>query len=254
MKIIPIPLAAFVLLFCPSLASAGLVLHQSVNTEIPDFDPNGLVSVINVNTGGKLVQSVEVNLVTSGGWNGDLYAYLQHSSGATSALSVLLNRPGRTDDNEAGSASSGMNVVFRDDAASDLNTSISQEFGEFVTGTYQPDARAVDPSLVTDLSPRTLFLSGFAGMLADGDWTLFIADLAAGDVATLTSWTLTLVTGDSPIAAIPEPSEFLLGAVPAMLAGLFLLRRRVEREGRGGESAVRRQSRLVFISRTPDFR
>jgi len=226
MKTTSIPLFAFVLLFCPTLASAGLVIHQTVNLEIPDFDPNGLISVINVNTGGKFVQSLEVNLVTSGGWNGDLYAYLQHTSGSTSVISVLLNRPGRTEFDEAGSASSGMDVVFRDDAALDLNTAISPIFEDFVSGTYQPDARAADPAFVTNDSPRTLFLSGFSGMLADGDWTLFIADLGAGDTATLSSWTLAMVTSDSPIAAIPEPSDFLLGAVPALLGGFVWLRRR----------------------------
>jgi subtilisin-like proprotein convertase family protein len=229
MKTITIPLTAFVLIFSPTLASAGLVLNKTVDLEIPDFDSNGLISVINVNTGGKYVQSVEVSLVTSGGWNGDLYAYLQHSSGATSVLSVLLNRPGRTAGDEAGSGTSGMNVVFSDSASLDLHTAISPSFDQFVTGTYQPDARAADPSGVTGSSPRSLFLSGFTGMLADGDWTLFIADLAVGDTATLASWSLSLVTSDSPVAAIPEPSEFLLGAVPALMAGLLLMRRRVER-------------------------
>jgi subtilisin-like proprotein convertase family protein len=230
MKTMRLTLTAFALLCCPTLATAGLVINQPVGIEIPDFSSSGLISVISVSTGGKFVQSLEVSLVTSGGWNGDLYAYLQHSSGSSSYLSILLNRPGRTDDNDSGSGTSGLNVVFSDSASTDLSTSIlSLSTGSPVTGTYQPDGRAVDPGLVTTSSPRTLFLSGFTGMLADGDWTLFIADLGAGDTATLTSWGLAIVTSDSPIAAIPEPSDFLLGAVPALFGGIVWLRRRAVR-------------------------
>jgi hypothetical protein len=228
-----LPLSAFILLFSPCLASAGIIINRVVDLEIPDYDPNGLVSVINFDTGGKYVSSIEVNLVTTGGWNGDLYAYLQHTSGATSVISVLLNRPGRTEFNEAGSGSSGMDVIFRDDAEFDLNTAISGEFGDFVSGVYQPDARSADPESVTNTSFRSLYLSGFRGMLADGDWTLFIADLAGGDTATLTSWSIRMETSDFPIAGVPEPSEFLLGAVPALLGGFALLRRRVVRKATG---------------------
>lgn len=219
------------MIFSPCLASAGLIVSKNVGLEIPDYDPSGLVSVINFNTGGKYVSSIEVNLETSSGWNGDLYAYLQHTSGSNSVISILLNRPGRTVSNEAGSASSGMNVVFKDDAGFDLNTAISGTYGDFVSGVYQPDARSADPDLVTDSSVRSLYLSGFRGMLADGDWTLFMADLGGGDTATLSSWSISMVTSDSPIAAVPEPSDFLLGAVPAFIGGFMWLRRRVVRKG-----------------------
>jgi subtilisin-like proprotein convertase family protein len=50
-------------------------------------------------------------------------------------------------------------------------------------------------------------------MSADGDWTLFIADISGGDIAELTGWTLSF-TG----TAIPEPSGCLLAT-----AGLALL-------------------------------
>lgn len=230
MKPLFLPLATCIIIFGPCVASAGLIITQSVGLEIPDYDPSGLVSVINFNTGGKYVSSLEVNLQTTGGWNGDLYAYLQHTSGSTSVISVLLNRPGRTAENEAGAASSGLDVVFKDGAEFDLNTAISGTYGDFVSGDYQPDARSADPDLVTGSSPRSLYLSGFNGMLADGDWTLFMADLAGGDTATLSGWSISMVTSDSPITGVPEPSGFLLGAVPALIGGFMCMRRRVVRK------------------------
>ena len=41
-------------------------------------------------------------------------------------------------------------------------------------------------------------------------------------------------TSTNSIAAVPEPSEFLLGGVPALLGGLALMRRRVARESNAG--------------------
>jgi hypothetical protein len=81
---------------------------------------------------------------TQGGWNGDLYAYLEHNG----VISVLLNRPGRTALNSAGAASSGMQLLLADTALTDIHTAISGTFGALATGTYQPDGRAEDPGVV----------------------------------------------------------------------------------------------------------
>lgn len=89
--------------------------------------------------------------------------------------------------------------------------------GEFVTGTFQPDGRAVDPAVVTDQSPRSLLLSGFLGMDAGGDWTLFIADLGPGDESLVVDWSLTLTT-------VPEPSGVILTIIGG--AALLVVRRR----------------------------
>ncbi|MCX6879072.1 MAG: proprotein convertase P-domain-containing protein, partial [Verrucomicrobia bacterium] len=142
-----------------------------------------------------------------------LYAYLEHNG----VISVLLNRPGRTAADPAGAASSGMQLRFADSAPTDIHTAISGTFGALASGTYQPDARAADPDLVTDASPRSLYLSGFTGQVADGNWTLFVADLSGGDVATLGTWSLSL-------NVVPEPSAALLVLCGA--AGTLLRRRR----------------------------
>ncbi len=205
-------LPACVLIFAPCCATAATILpfNQSVNLAIPDNDGSGLASVIAVAGSGQTVASVEVVITTVNGWNGDLYAYLEHNG----VISVLLNRPGRTAANPAGAASSGMQLRFADSAAADVHTAISGTFGEIATGTYQPDGRGEDPDLVTDASLRGLDLSGFNGGNADGDWTLFVEDLSSGEVATLSNWGLS-------VTVVPEPATALLGGL-----GLFTLLRR----------------------------
>ena len=77
---------------------------------------------------------------------------------------------------------------------------------------WQPDARTLDPGMVTDASPRSAFLGSFTGVDPNGQWTLFIADLSAGDVGTLNSWALSFT-------AVPEPGAFIpIGAAAAFLA------------------------------------
>jgi hypothetical protein len=182
-----------------------------MGSSIPDNDSVGVTDTRNVSgTGITNIQLVTITLDTTGGWNGDLYAYLVHDTG----FSVLLNRAGRTLAALDGSASSGMSITFDDAAAADVHTAIPMAGGS-VTATYQPDGRDVDPLVVFDTTPRSAFMSSFNGLSAEGVWTLFIADQSAGSVATATSWTLT-------ITGIPEPGT----AVLALLAVLPLLRRR----------------------------
>jgi subtilisin-like proprotein convertase family protein len=182
-----------------------------VGTGIPDNDSVGVAD--NRTVSGTSITSIDLITVTlniTGGWNGDLYAYLVHDTG----FSVLLNRPGRTLATPDGSASSGMVVTLEDAAATDIHTGIPMSGGSF-TATFQPDGRNVDPLVVLDTTPRTAPLSSFNGLSADGGWTLFVADQSPGSTSTLASWTLN-------ISGIPEPGSTALCGVAAAL----LLRRR----------------------------
>jgi subtilisin-like proprotein convertase family protein len=216
MKLKLLPLTAFVVAASPGLGTAATTqsYSKSVEIEIPDGDITGLASQITV-SGTDIVDSVELTLVTSGGWNGDIYAYVEHNG----AITVLLNRAGLTSENPAGAATTGMNVTFSDAAATDVHSGLSTTYGTLATGTYQPDGRAADPDEVLDSSPRTLSFSGFTGQVASGDWTLFIADVAGGETATLGSWNLTLTT-----TAVPEPTTGL--SLLTLAAGALLIRRR----------------------------
>ena len=142
-------------------------------------------------------------LAITGGWNRDFYAHLVHDTG----FAVLLNCIGRT--GTMTSSSSGMLVNFDDQAGQDIHR--SPPAGS-ITGSWQPDARTLDPGMVTNASPRSAFLGSFTGVDPKGHWTLFIADLSAGDVGTLNSWALSFT-------AVPEPGAFIpIAAAAAFLA------------------------------------
>jgi hypothetical protein len=59
--------------------------------------------------------------------------------------------------------------------------------------------------LVTDLDPRTAFLSSFKGLDPNGEWTLFVADLSAGNISTLVSWGLNIEGGYAAPAISSQP-------------------------------------------------
>jgi subtilisin-like proprotein convertase family protein len=204
---------AFVWLLLPLAANAATTFTNTwtVSTVIPDNDDLGYSDTRTISAPQiTSIAAVTVGLNLSGGWNGDLYAYLVHDSG----FAVLLNRPGRDIATPDGSAAIGMTIILDDAASSDIHTGIAMSGGP-VTGIWQPDGRTSDPLAVLAGDPRTAMLGSFVGMDANGSWTLFVADQSPGGVSTLDSWTLT-------ITGIPEPSVALL----ATLASLGLLRRR----------------------------
>ena len=170
---------------------------MNVSVVIPDADLSGMVQTIKPITNLASLDRVTVTLVTSGGWNGDLYAYLWHDG----VLSVLINRPGRTAALPDGAGLVGMSVEFADAAFTDIHLAP----GAF-TGSFQPDGRDIHPLIALDTSPRNDKLSDFLTTNPGGDWKLFIADVAGGDEATLVSWSISL-TGPQ---AIPEPGSGLL--------------------------------------------
>jgi MYXO-CTERM domain-containing protein len=191
-------LLTLVLLTAGSATAATVVTEtfsMSTSSIIPDGNLSGLVQVINPTTSITNVDLITITLNTTGGWNGDLYAYLWHNG----TLSVMVNRPGRTSANPLGSATSGMTLTLADSATTDLHLASGA-----LNGTFQPDGRDIHPTLALDTSPRTDSLADFIGLPAAGDWRLFIADASSGDEATLVSWSITL-TG-----AIPEPGGTLL--------------------------------------------
>ena len=202
------------------LLSAGLLLGATaqgalltinsgtLNAAIPDGNVNGYQSTLTFNDSNfNNVLDVDVKLNISGGYNGDLYVYLTHSSG----FSVLLNRAGRTSGNAFGYADAGFNVTFNDAASTDIHN-YGGNGGNQLTGSWQPDARNVDPATVTDASSRSAFLSAFNSLDPNGTWTLFAADVSSGDQSTLVSWEL-------DITAVPEPVTVALG----IFGGLFAL-------------------------------
>src|ERR1035441_7780593 len=63
---------------------------SSLGQVIPDNNPSGVAYGLSFAATGLQISDIKVTLDISGGWNGDLYAYLSHGS----SYSVLLNRVG----------------------------------------------------------------------------------------------------------------------------------------------------------------
>ena len=167
------------------------------------------------------ISDVNVSLIVSGGYNGDLYAYLTHSSG----FSVLLNRVGRTSGNSFGYGDAGLNVHF-DDSAANGDIHAYQSVPSYSTlisngSAWSPDGRNVNPLLVLGTDSRTSLLNSFNGLDPNGTWTLFVADLSSGEQATVLSWGL-------DITAVPEPATcgLIFGVVAA--GAVFCRRRKLK--------------------------
>lgn len=214
----------------PSLGDVVDRFLTSGSLDIPDGSAVGVASEKTV-TGlsGVITRvDVEIHLAPRGDqplFNGDLFVTLSHDSG----YAVLLNRTGRRDGFSAGYGDSGFNITLSDLASADVHNYRVQATGSHttplsltedpaaLTGTWQPDGRSTDPSLVLATSPRDALLSQFVGMNPNGVWTLFVADLNPNGLGQLVQWSLVLTT-------VPEPSETL--AVVALGLSLFAFARR----------------------------
>ncbi|MEY4388042.1 MAG: hypothetical protein RLY20_3325 [Verrucomicrobiota bacterium] len=148
--------------------------------------------------------SLSVTLNLSGGWNGDLYAYLVHSSGFT----VLLDRVGTgvSGVSSYGYGDAGMNVTL---AAS--GTSIHQYGGN---STFSATPTGI---WMTDNTSGSL--GSFLSTNPNGTWSLFIADLSGGSVSTVQSWGLQM-----DIVAVPEVETWVAAALAGMFGAFWLNR------------------------------
>lgn len=91
--------------------------------------------------------------------------------------------------------------------------------GEPLSSIWRPDGRTTDPEQVLDTDTPTGFLGDFVNYPPDGQWTLFVADLAPVGEVVIESWSFGFVT-----ATMPEPAEIALGFGLGMLA--WAVRRR----------------------------
>src|SRR5882724_6278400 len=194
----------------------------NVNQAIPSGSPFGLTLATNLTMTGGNISNVTVSVDLTGGFNGDLYAYL---SGPDGGFAVLLNRVGVSNSATAfGYSDSGMNVTFSDSAANGSihyyqNVTGSLGGGQ-LTGTWQPDGENIDPqsNALAFTGTQSALLGSFDNENPNGTWTLFLANLASGGQSTVVSWGLDITTA-------PEPSTLALAGLG--LAGLILTQRRM---------------------------
>ena len=164
---------------------------SSLNQVIPDNTPAGVAYSLNFGTAGLSISDINVSFQTSGGYNGDIYAYLSHGS----QIAVLLNQITGTAAN-----GSGFNITLTEGTGQTIQTA-SGTAGAILSGSYT----AYDN------------LSTFNSTDPNGAWTIFFADLSAGDTSTLTGFSI-------GITAVPEPVNVAL-AIFGGLLGIFGLYR-----------------------------
>jgi len=193
----------------------GQTYTNNVNSTIPDGNPVGLVSTTTVSGLANVISSIQVNLDITGGFNGDLYAYLLGPQGG---FAVLLNRVGMSSSNAFSYSDAGFNITLSSGSQNiHFYQDVTNTLGGQLTGTWAPDGRNISPGSapnIFDTAATSANFDLFASTIPNGDWTLFIADLASGGgQTTLVSWGLTIVT-------VPEPQTWMLiaGGFGALLA------------------------------------
>jgi hypothetical protein len=203
-------------LIAASLAGFCLTVYGGIYTgpsgggwDIPDGNPAGVSDSEVISGLSPSLHGVSVKLNVTGGFNGDLYAYLS----CNGVLVPLLNRVGVTATSSGssfGHGDAGLNITLSSSGANDLhfygrNTPTLVD-GQ-LTGTWQPDGRAIDPLSSPgsfDSASRVNFDS-YNNLNPNGTWTLFFADLSAGGSQShLVSWELDITT-------VPEPVNVALG-------------------------------------------
>ena len=175
---------------------------------IPVGNPTGVSVQFNVTGSTGVVSDVQVNLDITGGFNGNLYAYL---TGPQGQMAVLLNRVGVTGSNPFGYSDAGFNITLDANATSNIHdygsTGYSTNSSGQVTGTWKADGRNINPlssGSLFDSAPTTSGLNVFEDTAATGVWTLFVADLSSGGgQADLSSVGISVIT-------VPEPGTWAL--------------------------------------------
>jgi hypothetical protein len=214
---------------------AGVYNYGGSAYDLPDGSLGGVSKQIMVSGAASSLTEISVAINVSGGYNGDLYAYLSYNG----ALVPLLNRAGvgssPSTTSAFGYANSGLHLVLSDSGANgDIH--LYQQVSGYAsliadgTSTWTPDGRKIKPSsssqvdFDTAASSRLGFDATFGGMNPNGTWTLFFADVSAGGgQAVVNGWSL-------DITAVPEPVNVALGLFGVVFAGVTAARWRLNRK------------------------
>ena len=211
----------------------------NLSATIPDNDFNGYQNTLTLSGLAGSIADVNLTLNLSGGFNGDLYAFVTHNH----TTAVLLNRVGRGSSSNVGYPDAGFgpdglsnSFTFDDQAGNDVHLyrtfSYTLNGSGQLTGSWQPDGWALDPGAASgsfDTASRSSLLAAFNGMDPNGDWTLFLADVSPGGESTLVSWGVQL-------DVVPEPGvgSLLASGLAAAVLWIRTTRLRLARRGCAG--------------------
>lgn len=149
---------------------------------IPDNSVAGTSHVIPVSLpAGAQITNMSVTLNMTHSWAGDMVFVLKAPNGAVFNLDYYLTGTG-------GAASVG----FTNTVISSTGTSALSSGSGTYTGTFRPDAAGSASAPAAGPTGFTPTVGTFAGLYStpNGNWTLAMYDGGAGDVGTLTSWSL----------------------------------------------------------------
>ena len=205
------PLRTFlaVLLLVSVTAQGGIYSSGTLNTPILDADPTGISSDIIVSGSGAVLNNVSVLINVSGGYNGDLTAYLTYNGN----LVPLLNRVGT-------GSGDAIQMLFGYSTAGFDNVRLSDVGSVNIHDAITPGASP------TSYHPDGGNLAAYNGSDPNGTWTIFFADMASSggsSSSTLVSWSL-------DVTAVPEPVNVALGILAGLCGAVGLVRSRLVRD------------------------
>jgi len=194
------------LLLAGVTAQGQLFTSGVLNTVIPDGNPNSIESTLSVSGLDLGMSNVVVYVNVSGGYDGDLYSYL-NLGGSSGTTVVLLNRIGSSPENPFGSSTAGLGDPTGETYGFSLSDAAATSIHDYEgTGSsFQPDGGT---------------LSSFGGQNPNGDWNLFIANMVSGDgsdPSTLASWGL-------EIEPVPEPANLALELFVILFSSMAVMR------------------------------
>ena len=150
--------------------SFNTLVCATPNLPIPDNSPVGVTDVLNVAAGGPPLSDLNVSILASHTWVGDIAFTLTHVDTGTSV--TVFDRPG-VPGSTFGCSGNDVDATLDDEAA----TPVENECGG---GT---------PTIQGSFIPNNP-LSAFDGEDPGGQWSLTAADFAGGDTGTLIQWCL----------------------------------------------------------------
>ncbi len=170
------------------------------------------ITAADITTAGQVIQTAEFRLNNiQHSWIGDLVVTVQHSLSGRTA--TLFNRVGKNSLTTGKGDSSNLNgnYSFRDGSPSLWSEAANGgDTYDLAVGTY-----AASGSDEAEVSLNNTFF----GFNPTGDWMFTLRDLEGGNIGSIGSTTVNLIT------AIPEPGAIAGLGLLAMFGGIYLRRR-----------------------------